>query len=115
MTKHRLTLIEALPEAVLQDCQWLHDTIIAERMSQVDMLEAFNQRMLAAGQPLASLSGFNRYVFKVRNGDVRRPKAILDRDTVDHAVFSVEFRTKLVEKQGAQSVMMLELALMALA
>lgn len=115
MTKHRLTLIEALPETVLQDCQWLHDTIIAERMSQVDMLEAFNQRMRAAGQPLASLSGFNRYVFKVRNGDVRRPRSVLGRDTVNHAVFGVEFREKLVERQGEQSVTMLELALMALA
>ncbi len=53
-----------MPDEAIVHCQWLYDSVRAERMSQVDMLEEFNRRLAADGLGKASLSGFNRYVMK---------------------------------------------------
>lgn len=115
LTKYRLTSIETLPEAVITDAQWLFDAITAERMSQTEMLEQFNQRMATAGQAKASMSGLNRYVIKVRNGSVRRPQAIATVSAGSpSAILQDQFRAALVKKQGLHATLALEAALSAL-
>lgn len=115
LTKHRLTSIETLPEAVIADAQWLFDTIVAERMSQTEMLEQFNQRMATARQGKASMSGLNRYVIKVRSGSVRRPQAIaMASASPTPSILQDQFRAALVKKQGLHATLALEAALSAL-
>lgn len=115
--KQRLTYIETLPGEAVKHVLWLYNTILARRMSQTDMLEEFNRRLLAMGEKPASLSGLNRYAIKVRDGAVRRPQVIATGDeAVDiTAVFSAEFREKLLKNQGEKAVSALETTLTALA
>lgn len=115
--KQRLTYIETLPDEAVKHVLWLYNTIMARRMSQTDMLEEFNRRLLAIGQKPASLSGLNRYAIKVRDGAVRRPQVVAEADDpVDFtSVFSAEFREKLLKNQGDKAVNALETTLKALA
>ena len=115
--KQRLTAIETLPENAVKHVRWLYDMILARRMSQTDMLDEFNRRLEGIGLPGASTSGLNRYVIKVRNGGVARPKPapIDDGDAEPLSVFSATFREKLAKSQGEKAVETLEVTLKALA
>lgn len=111
----RLTTIETMPEELLPQCQWLYDSIKARRMSQSEMMNEFNRRIADSGEPAVSRSGLNRYVMRVRSGEIRRPEAI-EQPIIQHSIriFTPEFRRKLVEKQGASSTALLEATLSAL-
>lgn len=115
--KQRLTAVETLPESALKHVRWLFDTIVARRMSQTDMLDEFNRRLQKLGLSGVSRSGLNRYVIKVRDGGVARPKPapIDDGDDELISVFSTSFRERLASRQGEKAVEALEVTLKALA
>lgn len=114
--KSRLTAIETLPEEVLPHCQWLYDAIKSQRMAQVEMLEEFNRRLQQSNHAKMSMSGLNRYVLKVRAGNVRRPEAIASgAKAISAEVFTASFREKIIKNQGVAVVTLLEASLSALA
>ncbi|MGE6739740.1 phage protein Gp27 family protein [Allorhizobium pseudoryzae] len=115
--KQRLSTIETLPESALKHVRWMFDTISAKRMSQTDMLTEFNRRLQGIGLTGVSRSGLNRYVMKVRDGEVLRPKPAPADEGDDDAspVFSAAFRDRLAKAQGEKAVSVLEVTLKALA
>lgn len=69
----RLGVIQLLPDQAVPDVQRIWDAIRACRRTQKDMHSDFNQRLAALGIASISLSSFQRYAMKVRNGEVLRP------------------------------------------
>lgn len=111
----RLTAIETLPEELLPHCQWLYAAIQSRRISQTEMLEEFNKRISSSAVPAISKSGLNRYVMRVRAGDIKRPVAV-DQPVAQQTtrIFTPEFRKILIEKQGISTVVLVEATLSAL-
>lgn len=113
--KDRLSNIEILPDACADAVLWLYDMIVSRRMAQVDMLEAFNERLARLNERPVSLSGLNRYVQKVRGGSISRPKMASAPASVSGGILCPAFRTSLVHSIHEPAVLALEAALAALA
>lgn len=108
-----LSLIERLPDEFTEDLQWLFDAVKSERMTQLDILDAFNSRIHAKGGRPISQSALNRYVQKVRNGGVRRP---IDGSLPagEGGILIDSFREQLTAAIGENAVRAQETALAAL-
>ncbi len=111
---HRLTRVEALPESAIEDVQWLFDITVANRMNQTDMLDEMNRRLSRRGIEPLSLSGLNRYVMRVRSGDIRRPALQAVASSEPSGIFTSTFRDRLVASIGEAAVRAQEAALTAL-
>lgn len=111
----RLTNIEILPEICAPAVLWLYDTIASRRMTQTDMLQAFNARLDRLGTEPVSRSGLNRYVQKVRAGEISRPKAVTAPVANASGILCPAFRAALVNSIHEPAVLALEAALAALA
>ena len=73
MTRGRLSSIEQLPVEAVDDVRWLHNEIVARRLSQGALLGQFNARLAAKGLPSTSRSTLHRYVERVLAGEVAPP------------------------------------------
>ena len=69
----RLSSIELLPEAANDALRDAFDGIMARRETQQSLLSILNASLHDLGLGRVSSSGFNRYVTRVREGEVRRP------------------------------------------
>lgn len=110
----RLSWIETQPVEITEDLQWLYDAAKSDRMTQIDMLKAFNLRLKAKGRKPTSSSALNRYVLRVRDGEVRRPVDPSGADSSAHGIFTDRFREQLVAGIGESAVRAQEAALSAL-
>lgn len=65
--------IDSLPDRGLPALRWAYARIREERMTQIAMRTELNAKLAEAGLPPVSASSFNRYVGRVRDGQVREP------------------------------------------
>lgn len=96
--KRRISSINKLP---LKLVQWAFDRVVEERRDQNDIVKELNRRLKALKLEPVSASAFCRWVERIRDGEIARPRIIdgdkpaddllegLDLSIETHAAFKV--------------------------
>jgi len=96
--KRRISSINKLP---LAQVQWAFDRVVEERLDQSEIVAELNARLKALKLKPVSASAFCRWVERIRDGEIARPRIIdgdrrgddllegLDLTPETHAAFKV--------------------------